>query len=216
MSATTVFLFAALCVSAVAEAPLWELTPIPPVEVSGEGPPPPESSEGPPLSDQRIVGGNEAEPYKRGYQAALTSGKGFCGGVVISKLFVLTAAHCIPGNRNEQMNVTVGIHDLKVKEKFTQRIPVAKAFVHPDYYSGRQGPINDIAVLKLEQEIKMTDKVFPLKLPTHPVKADTPVVVTGWGRTRRLRGSSDARRISRGPRFLRCEGLYHKHPSRIY
>ncbi|ROT69283.1 putative granzyme B-like [Penaeus vannamei] len=81
------------------------------------------------------------------------------------------------------MNVTVGIHDLKVKEKFTQRIPVAKAFVHPDYYSGRQGPINDIAVLKLEQEIKMTDKVFPLKLPTHPVKADTPVVVTGWGRT---------------------------------
>ncbi|XP_069984089.1 chymotrypsin-2 isoform X2 [Penaeus vannamei] len=183
MNATTVFLFAALCVSAVAEVPLWELTPIPPVEVSGEGPPPPESSEGPPLSDQRIVGGNEAEPYKRGYQAALTSGKGFCGGVVISKLFVLTAAHCIPGNRNEQMNVTVGIHDLKVKEKFTQRIPVAKAFVHPDYYSGRQGPINDIAVLKLEQEIKMTDKVFPLKLPTHPVKADTPVVVTGWGRT---------------------------------
>nr|XP_027227590.1 chymotrypsin-2-like [Penaeus vannamei] len=29
----------------------------------------------------------------------------------------------------------------------------------------------------------MTDKVFPIKLPTHPVKADTPVVVTGWGRT---------------------------------
>nr|XP_027227579.1 granzyme C-like [Penaeus vannamei] len=156
MSATTVFLFAALCVSAVAEVPLWELTPIPPVEVSGEGPPPPESSEGPPLSDQRIVGGNEAEPYKRGYQAALTSGKYFCGGVVISKLFVLTAAHCISGNKNEQMNVTVGIHNLKVKEKFTQRIPVAKAFVHPDYYSGRHGPTNDIAVLKLEQEIKMT------------------------------------------------------------
>ncbi|ROT65885.1 putative granzyme B-like [Penaeus vannamei] len=207
MSATTVFLFAALCVSAVAEVPLWELTPIPPVEVPAEGPA---------LSNQRIVGGYEAEPYKRGYQAALTSGKYFCGGVVISKLFVLTAAHCISGNKNEQMNVTVGIHNLKVKEKFTQRIPVAKAFVHPDYYSGRHGPTNDIAVLKLEQEIKMTDKVFPLKLPTHPVKADTPVVVTGWGRTRRLRGSSDARRISRGPRFLRWEGLYHKHPSRIY
>nr|XP_027222955.1 myeloblastin-like [Penaeus vannamei] len=156
MFAILTFLFAALCVSAVTEVPLWELTPIPPVEVSGEGPPPPESSEGPPLSDQRIVGGNEAEPYKRGYQAAWTTGKYFCGGVVISKLFVLTAAHCISGNKNEQMNVTVGIHNLKVKEKFTQRIPVAKAFVHPDYYSGRHGPTNDIAVLKLEQEIKMT------------------------------------------------------------
>ncbi|ROT83714.1 Granzyme G [Penaeus vannamei] len=81
------------------------------------------------------------------------------------------------------MTVTVGIHDLKVKESFTQVIPVAKAFLHPDYHGGFGGITNDIAVLKLEQKIKMTDKVFPIKLPTHPVKADTPVVVTGWGRT---------------------------------
>nr|XP_027227577.1 trypsin-like [Penaeus vannamei] len=135
-------------------------TPIPPVEVSGEGPPPPESSEGPPLSDQRIVGGYEAEPYKRGYQVLFRTSGSYCGGVVFSELFVLTAAHCIPG-KNRRMTVTVGIHDLKVKESFTQVIPVAKAFLHPDYYGGR-GITNDIAVLKLEQKIKMTVEGHPL------------------------------------------------------
>lgn len=49
----------------------------------------------------RIVGGNEAErhqfPYKAGLVVHLASGNGFCGGALISKTYVMTAAHCING-----------------------------------------------------------------------------------------------------------------------
>nr|XP_027238803.1 trypsin-2-like [Penaeus vannamei] len=148
--------------------------PLPPVEVPAEGPP---------LHGTRIVGGFEAEPYERGYQAFLSGGGGVCGAAVISELFVLTAAHCIPKKSDARMTVTVGIHDRRVKEDFTQTIPVAKTFVHPRYKPKEGHLKGDIALLKLEEKVHMNDKVFPIKLPTRNVDEYMEVVVTGWGRT---------------------------------
>ncbi|ROT83712.1 Granzyme B [Penaeus vannamei] len=140
-------------------------------------------AEGPPLHGTRIVGGFEAEPYERGYQAFLSGGGGVCGAAVISELFVLTAAHCIPKKSDARMTVTVGIHDRRVKEDFTQTIPVAKTFVHPRYKPKEGHLKGDIALLKLEEKVHMNDKVFPIKLPTRNVDEYMEVVVTGWGRT---------------------------------
>lgn len=49
----------------------------------------------------RIVGGFEATrhqfPYQVGLVLHLTSGNSFCGGSLVSKNYVMTAAHCLDG-----------------------------------------------------------------------------------------------------------------------
>ncbi|XP_069984564.1 chymotrypsin-2 isoform X4 [Penaeus vannamei] len=180
MFATLMFLFAALCVSAVTEVPLWELEPFSPIELRDEGPPPPESSEGPPLR-QRIMGGREATPFTRKYQAFLRAKRHFCGAAIISDQFVLTAAHCV-ARTDYTMVVIMGIHDLRRKQKFSQEIIVVGSFIHPEYGNGFTIS-NDIAVVKLQKRIRYHRNISPIKLPTRDIDLNTPIVVTGWGKT---------------------------------
>ncbi|KAK7795324.1 hypothetical protein U0070_000146, partial [Myodes glareolus] len=48
--------------------------------------------------------------------------KGCCGGFLVKDNFVLTAAHC----RGSSMKVTLGAHDIKIKEETQQIFPVTK------------------------------------------------------------------------------------------
>lgn len=48
-----------------------------------------------PKPNLRIIGGNETAPHAYPFQVGLViDGTSFCGGSLISKNFVLTAAHC--------------------------------------------------------------------------------------------------------------------------
>ncbi|XP_069972890.1 brachyurin-like [Penaeus vannamei] len=171
MCPTIVFLLAALRVSAAAEVPLWKLDMLHPIQVAAEGRP---------LTGQRIVGGQEAEPHKYGYQALVTDDESFiCGGAVVSDRFILTAAHCI--KNNAPLFVRVGVHH--IRNDTQQLIPVERVHVHPSFHTGAKGIKNDIGIVELENPITMNDKVFPIKLPPHPVGKNKSVVLTGWGST---------------------------------
>lgn len=75
--------------------------------------------------DLRIVGGKEALPYSwpsmarffSPYDGNLTLGKGLCGGTIIDRETIISAAHCFPlFNENltleENFRVKVGIHSV--------------------------------------------------------------------------------------------------------
>ncbi|XP_004609482.2 granzyme B-like [Sorex araneus] len=131
-----------------------------------------------------IIGGHEAKPHSRPYMAYLEffDEKSYkptrCGGFLIRKNVVLTAAHC----HGSMMNVTLGAHNIKQKEESQQVIPVRRAIPHPDYNTKNYS--NDIMLLKLKSNAKMTKDVKPLTLPgpRNKLRPGQVCVVPGWGK----------------------------------
>ena len=131
----------------------------------------------------RIVGGQETKPFARGYQISLqdSSGNHFCGGSIISKDTVLTAAHCVEGEdpNAPKIQIKAGVHDLTKSQG--QTVAVAKIYANAEY----PGLSKDVAVLKLKGNI--TDKKAKIiKLADQSffkanIKAGTLLTVSGWG-----------------------------------
>ncbi|XP_041457520.1 trypsin-like [Lytechinus variegatus] len=128
----------------------------------------------------RILGGEPAPENAWPWQVALfQKGEFICGGSLIDPLWVLTAAHCMPGVytlRVGSVNIT-GTNDA-TQERNAQRI-----FVHPNYNFIDFD--NDLALLKVEVPFTLfDDKVNTVCLPTNEtdgwVTGDN-VTITGWG-----------------------------------
>ncbi|XP_066131597.1 mast cell protease 1A-like [Saccopteryx bilineata] len=143
----------------------------------------PGNGEGTGFCDQRkIIGGHEVEPHSRPYMAFLQVKKpGYtarCGGFLVREDFVLTAAHC----QGCTITVTLGAHNIKKKEGTQQVIKVKEAIPHPNYDPDTKA--NDIMLLQLEKEVKLTAAVSVLRLPNRRVMVKPGMVcrVVGWGR----------------------------------
>uniref|UniRef100_H0VGA3 Granzyme H-like n=1 Tax=Cavia porcellus TaxID=10141 RepID=H0VGA3_CAVPO len=130
-----------------------------------------------------IIGGREAKPHSYPYMAFVQRLVGEeirrCGGVLVRKKFVLTAAHC----NGSSINVILGAHNIKKQEKTQQVIRVKRAIPHPDHVPGSFS--SDIMLLELERKAKQTKAVQPLRLHESMSQAnpgDT-CLVAGWGKT---------------------------------
>ena len=111
-------------------------------------------------------------------QLKLESGQGFCGGIILSRSFILTAAHCVKRKNHgpnlfdlyrTKLFVAVGIHDLRegfsISKPITDKdkklgkdiIEVETIIVHPKWNLPRGTAQNDIALLKLKTSIQYGD-----------------------------------------------------------
>merc|ERR1711879_406050 len=144
-------------------------------------------------SSNRIVGGKEVNPKgKLPYQVYFNPCKcnsdgmcrcGMCGGTIVNKKFVITAAHCY-NSMFTDLRVIVGEHNLcdGVNEG-GKVIKVKKITLHPDYNSKKVD--NDIAVLELAEDLTFTDKIKPACLPSSETKdySGSASTISGWGGT---------------------------------
>ena len=117
----------------------------------------------PASANDRIVGGKETAPNQYPWQVALMQCKdcsnSMCGATIISKDYILTAAHCT--QNGDTYWVKVGEHDMTVPDATDKAILLETTVInHKDYDSNTM--VNDIALLKLKTPLTFTDKVLKL------------------------------------------------------
>lgn len=87
----------------------------------------------------RIINGDEVEPpYKYSFMVSIRKGGGpYCGGVMLSKNVLITAAHCSKSGKLQDFKVLLHRHNLKLssEEEGGQTLKVQKRIPHPQYDS---------------------------------------------------------------------------------
>ena len=104
-----------------------------------------------------------------------------CGGVLINQWYVLSDAHCFSRKLKgeEELVVRLGAYLIDDEEDdctgpdcwLTQDFIVDESLVvaHPDYETNRKGAINDIALLPLPRQARLTQGVAVACVPVDPV-----------------------------------------------
>ncbi|XP_065127963.2 coagulation factor IXa [Paramisgurnus dabryanus] len=140
----------------------------------------------------RIAGGNPASPGEIPWQVALvarSTQEVFCGGSILSEFWVITAAHCLVGQKNGSFFIRVGEHDINKIENTEQNLNVSRYISHPRYVSKLSLYNHDIALLRLRTPIRFNQMVRPICLgpmsfTNFVLQSGSLALVSGWGRLR--------------------------------
>jgi len=143
------------------------------------------------LERVRIVGGGEAGCNEWPWQVGLLTRDGwginsdpFCGGALINNRHIVTAAHCTHGKTVAKIAVTIGDHNITATAMEPEQTwaGVEKIIEHFGYDGG---VLNDIAVLRLAQEVDLS-LFSPVCIPPTSVAsseefAGENATAVGWG-----------------------------------
>ncbi|XP_026161886.1 elastase-1-like [Mastacembelus armatus] len=137
----------------------------------------------------RVVGG-EVVPYHTSWpwQVSLQynsdgSYHHFCGGTLIRRGWVMTAAHCVFGSSS--FRVVLGDRVLHHSDGTEQFRNVISVHIHPEWNSNSISSGNDIALLRMSSEVTLTSYVKLASLPQigEILPHNNPCYITGYGRT---------------------------------
>uniref|UniRef100_A0A8D8RJE1 Serine protease hepsin n=2 Tax=Cacopsylla melanoneura TaxID=428564 RepID=A0A8D8RJE1_9HEMI len=156
------------------------------------------------ITATKVVGGEPTERGQFPWQVALyrkrVDGENedwfklFCGGSIISKQHILTAAHCFKDFEYHSYKVIVGDFNRMVTEPEEQEFPFSanEIYAHPNYK--KLTDENDIAIIKLKGSIKMGKYAQPICLPANTLKYEDKLncVVSGWGKTRDVESADNS------------------------
>ncbi|KAH8380736.1 hypothetical protein KR200_004096 [Drosophila serrata] len=144
---------------------------------------------------QRIINGNLAVakqfPYQVFYDFLNVSNLHMprwarnCGGSLISKRIILTAAHCFDKPNLYPIKIYFGAVDISNQREIGQHqllVNRANVVIHEEY--DKVKIYNDIALIKLPIDIAFNEYIRPVKLPQIGIIYPTEAIASGWGSIR--------------------------------
>ena len=135
-------------------------------------------------NDQRIVGGTPATLTDNPWQIAIVSARiptnavaQFCGGSIVAKRWVATAAHCVDsGTTAEQIAILTGTQSLVTGGT---RVPAARIIVHPNW----NPTTHDFDIALIETGADLGGTAIAGDTSTSEYATSLRIRLTGWGRT---------------------------------
>ncbi|XP_011177383.2 serine protease SP24D [Zeugodacus cucurbitae] len=127
------------------------------------------------VPNPRILGGLIAGTGQFPYQVSVRLNKQhICGGALLSRKFVLTAAHCVNNVETSFIGVQAGTVSRTAGGDYRE---VSTVIPHPQYLFD-----NDIALLELKTPFNYSDVIKPITFADREVPAEVTVIISGWGR----------------------------------
>ncbi|KAM7312924.1 brain-specific serine protease 4 [Ixodes scapularis] len=136
------------------------------------------------IRDGRIVGGDDAYDGEFPWIASVRLyGQHFCGGTILNKRWIVTAAHCLRSKPPRYFTVRLGEYNVREAEPdhAIQDIRLVRYVIHPQYSVPKRYN-NDIALLELSKDIEFNRYVIPICLPSTTINlTGRSATIAGWG-----------------------------------
>ncbi|GAB6023554.1 Transmembrane protease serine 9 [Chamberlinius hualienensis] len=120
----------------------------------------------------------------------------FCGGAIIGRNWILTAAHCVKSYARTPLMVVIGLsrHNLaSFFDSFSLPKVAASIKVHPKY--NRKNQEFDAAIIELVTPITFSNTIRPICIAESETNIEQKkLVITGWGSTSEEGPASDVLR----------------------
>uniref|UniRef100_A0A1A9WVH8 Peptidase S1 domain-containing protein n=1 Tax=Glossina brevipalpis TaxID=37001 RepID=A0A1A9WVH8_9MUSC len=138
---------------------------------------------------ERVVNGTDSSitryPFTVSMRGATGSHK--CGGSIIASRYILTAAHCVSGNKPDEINIQYATTDITTDIEQFNVVPIKNIIMH-EKYNVQPEYANDIALLELHEDLVFNYKTLaPVTLPEPyyeipQVAEGVKGVLVGWGK----------------------------------
>ncbi|KAK9878852.1 hypothetical protein WA026_003686 [Henosepilachna vigintioctopunctata] len=136
-----------------------------------------------PNQENRIVGGQPTGPNRYPWIVRIMyNGRFHCGASLLSKDYVLTAAHCIGKLKRSKIRVILGDYDQSTTSDSPAKLRhIVEVIRHRNFDTKSYN--HDIALLKLRKPVEFQENIKAVCLPQTIDPSGKLGTVIGWGRT---------------------------------